>query len=164
VPARRRTPATRVAVALGSNLGDRSAHLDWAIAALAVHLTELRTSPYEETAPVEVPDHQPDYLNAVAVGRTDLEPHALLDVLLGLEAARGRTRAGLRAARPLDLDLVLYGDRVIDDRRLQVPHPRFLDRSFVLGPLAALAPRWREPVSGRTLAALWRARRPAGSS
>jgi 2-amino-4-hydroxy-6-hydroxymethyldihydropteridine diphosphokinase len=59
---------------------------------------------------------------------------------------------------------VLYGDRVIDDRRLQVPHPRFMDRPFVLGPLATLAPRWREPVSGRTLAGLWRARRPAGSS
>lgn len=164
MPAGRRTPATRVAIALGSNLGDRAAHLDWAIAALAQHLTELRTSPYEETAPVEVPDHQPDYLNAVAVGRTRLDPHALLDVLLGLEAARGRTRVGERAARTLDLDLVLYGDRVIDNRRLQVPHPRFLDRPFVLGPLAALAPRWREPVSGRTLAALWKARRPAGSS
>ena len=164
MPARRRTPATRVAIALGSNLGDRTAHLDWAIAALGAHLTELRISPFQETAPVEVPDRQPDYLNAVAVGRTRLEPHALLDVLLGLEAARGRTRAGVRSARTLDLDLVLYGDRVIDDPRLQVPHPRFLARPFVLGPLAALAPRWREPVSGRTLAGLWRARRPAGSS
>ncbi len=123
MPAGRRTPATRVAIALGSNLGDRAAHLDWAIAALAQHLTELRTSPYEETAPVEVPDHQPDYLNAVAVGRTRLDPHALLDVLLGLEAARGRTRVGERAARTLDLDLVLYGDRVIDDRPPAGPAP-----------------------------------------
>ena len=164
MPARRRTPATRVAIALGSNLGDRAAHLDWAIAALGAHLSELQASPYEETAPVEVADHQPDYLNAVAVGRTRLDPHALLDVLLGLEAARGRTRPGRRAARTLDLDLVLYGDRVIDEPRLQVPHPRFVDRPFVLGPLAALAPRWREPVSGRTLAGLWQARRPARSS
>ena len=103
-----------------------------------------------------MPDAQPDYLNAVAIGRTTLAPHALLEMLLGLEAARGRTRPGRRSARTLDLDLILYGDRQIDDDRLTVPHPRYLDRPFVLEPLARLAPRWRDPVSGRTLASLAR--------
>ncbi len=92
----------------------------------------------------------------MAVGRTTLEPHALLDVLLGLEAARGRTRPGDKAARTLDLDLVLYGNRQIRDARLVIPHPRYRDRGFVLGPLARLAPRWRDPVTGRTLANLAR--------
>jgi 2-amino-4-hydroxy-6-hydroxymethyldihydropteridine diphosphokinase len=153
---RRRPAGERVAIALGSNLGDRAAHLTWALAALGDHLTDLRASPFEETAPVEVPDAQPDYLNAVAVGRTTLAPHALLEVLLGLEAARGRTRPGRRAARTLDLDLILFGDRQIDEDRLTVPHPRYLERPFVLGPLARLAPRWRDPVTRRTLASLAR--------
>ncbi|MGE0359700.1 MAG: 2-amino-4-hydroxy-6-hydroxymethyldihydropteridine diphosphokinase [Vicinamibacterales bacterium] len=153
---------TRVAIALGSNLGDRAAHLQWALLQLRAVIRGLEASPFEETAPVEVSDVQPDYLNAVAVGRTSLAPEALLDVLLGLETARGRVRPGPRAARTLDLDLVLYGDRVIDTPRLRVPHPRFADRPFVLGPLARLAPRWRDPRSGLSLAALWRRQRPAG--
>jgi 2-amino-4-hydroxy-6-hydroxymethyldihydropteridine diphosphokinase len=155
-------PRTRVAVALGSNLGDRTAHLAWAVDALATVLSDLRVSPLLNTAPVDVPDDQPDYLNAVVVGRTTLPPRALLDQLLAFEAARGRVRPGLRSARTLDLDLVLYGTRVIDEPGLQVPHPRFRERDFVLGPLAALAPRWRDPVSGQTLAALWRTRRLPG--
>jgi 2-amino-4-hydroxy-6-hydroxymethyldihydropteridine diphosphokinase len=157
---RRRAAGERVAIALGSNLGDRAAHLRWAVEALGAHLTDLRVSPFVETAPHDVPDQQPDYLNAVAVGRTRLAPHALLDVLLALEAARGRTRPGPRAARTLDLDLVLYGNLTIGDERLEVPHPRYRDREFVLGPLAQLAPRWRDPATGRTLAALRNDRRP----
>jgi 2-amino-4-hydroxy-6-hydroxymethyldihydropteridine diphosphokinase len=160
----RRASGERVAIALGSNLGDRAAHLRWALEALAASIDGLRASPLVATAPVEVPDSQPDYLNAVAIGRTMLGPHALLDVLLALEAARGRGRHGWHAARTLDLDLVLYGDAVIHDARLDVPHPRYLDRAFVLGPLAVLAPRWRDPRSGRTLAALWKEKRPAGAS
>ncbi len=160
----RRASRERVAIALGSNLGDRDAHLHWAIAALAASIDDLRASPLLTTAPVDVPDPQPDYLNAVAIGRTALGPHALLDVLLALEAARGRVRNSWHAARTLDLDLVLYGDAVIHDAQLDVPHLRYLDRPFVLGPLAALAPRWRDPRSGRTLASLWKEKRPAGAS
>lgn len=152
----------RVAVALGSNLGDRAAHLTWALGELAAVLTDLRPSPFLNTAPHEVPDPQPDYLNAVAVAHTTLAPGALLDRLLQLEVARGRVRPGVRAARTLDLDLILYGNRVIEEPGLQVPHPRFRERDFVLGPLAALAPRWRDPVSGQTLSALWRTRRLPG--
>jgi 2-amino-4-hydroxy-6-hydroxymethyldihydropteridine diphosphokinase len=159
VPAAGRRPAgVRVAVALGSNLGDRAGHLAWALDRLREHLDDLRVSPARETAPHDVPDAQPDYLNAVAVGRTRLDAHGLLQQLLAIETARGRTRPGVRAARTLDLDLILYGDRVIDDDALTVPHPRFRERPFVLGPLADLVPRWRDPVTGRTLAALWRER------
>ena len=156
------TAAVRVAVALGSNLGDRQAHLAWAVDSLAAVLTDLRQSPFQNTAPQGVADAQPDYLNAVIVGETTLGPRALLDTLLRLEAERGRARLGFRAARTLDLDLILYGDRVIHEPELQVPHPRFRERDFVLGPLAALAPRWRDPVGGQTLAALWRTRRLPG--
>ncbi|MGD9903995.1 MAG: 2-amino-4-hydroxy-6-hydroxymethyldihydropteridine diphosphokinase [Vicinamibacterales bacterium] len=159
MPAGPRPAATPVAIALGSNLGDRTAHLSWAVAALGERLDALRVSPFEETAPVDVPDVQPPYLNAVAVGWTRLAPEALLDELLALETARGRTRSGVRAARTLDLDLILYGDLIIDTPRLRVPHPRFVDRPFVLGPLAGLAPDWRDPRSRRTLASLWDARR-----
>lgn len=152
----------RVAVALGSNLGDRVAHLTWALGALGAVLTDLRHSPLSNTAPQGVPDPQPDYLNAVAVGDTTLGPRALLECLLQFEVARGRVRPGVRAARTLDLDLILYGNRIIDEPGLQVPHARFRERDFVLGPLAALAPRWRDPVGGQTLAALWRTRRLPG--
>lgn len=160
MPAAGPPPAVRVAVALGSNLGDRAAHLAWAVSRLRVLLEDLRVSPIEETAPHDVPDQQPDYLNAVAVGHSRLGAAALLDALLALERQRGRTRPGLRAARTLDLDLVLYGNDVIEQPRLTVPHPRFRERPFVLAPLARLAPRWRDPVTGHTLAALWRTHRP----
>jgi 2-amino-4-hydroxy-6-hydroxymethyldihydropteridine diphosphokinase len=161
--ARRRAAGERVALALGSNLGDRAEHLAWALEALAVSVNDLQASPVEETVAVDVPAPQPAYLNAVAVGRTTLGPHALLDLLLALELKRGRTRPGWHAPRTLDLDLVLYGDAVIHDARLDVPHPRLCERPFVLGPLARLTPRWRDPRSGRTLADLWREHRPAAA-
>jgi len=161
-PARPATTPVRVAVALGSNLGDRAGHLAWACESLARLLAGFRCSPLENTAPLDVPDLQPDYLNAVAVGRTTLAPRALLEALLRLEVERGRTRPGARAARTLDLDLILYGNLVIDEPGLQVPHPRYRERDFVLGPLAMLAPRWRDPLARETMAALWRARRLPG--
>lgn len=160
---RERPPTpVRVAVALGSNLGDRAAHLAWATDQLSRLLIDLRSSPPVETSPVDVEGEQPDYLNAVAVGRTSLRPHDLLRRLLALEQQRGRRREGTRSPRTLDLDLILYGTLVVADEHLQVPHPRFRERDFVLAPLAALAPRWRDPVGGETLAALWRQRRLTG--
>ena len=156
--ASRPTRLVRVAVALGSNLGDRTGHLHWAVAELSRVIDGARVSAHEVTAPFDVPDSQPDYVNAVLVGRTPLSARALLDTLLALEQLRGRTRPGLRAARTLDLDLILYGDHVIDEPGLTVPHPRFRERPFVLGPLAAMVPRWRDPVTGHSMAALWRRR------
>lgn len=152
----RRAAPTRVAIALGSNLGDRRGHLRWAARRLRDLVDELVVSSFEDTAPVEVEDTQPRYLNAVAVGWTTLGPDTLLQGLLDLERQRGRVRTSRRqkAPRPLDLDLILYGSRVIETPDLRVPHPRFRDRAFVLRPLATLAPRWRDPVTGKTLSAL----------
>ena len=146
--------ATLVAIALGSNLGDRRAHLEWAFGQLRQRLTDVRTSSIIETDPVEVPDVQPPYLNAAVTGWTDLDPAQLVEVLLGLEHERGRSRLTPRAARTLDLDLILYGDRIVRAPGVQVPHPRFRDRLFVLQPLAEIAPDLCDPVTGRTVATL----------
>ena len=128
--------ATRVAIALGSNLGDRHAHLAFAIARLRKILTDVRVSSIHETAPEGVDEPQPDYLNAVVAGTTTLGPHELLEALLAIERERGRTRVSFRASRTLDLDLILYGDEVIDTPELTVPHPRYKERQFVTKPLA----------------------------
>jgi 2-amino-4-hydroxy-6-hydroxymethyldihydropteridine diphosphokinase len=136
---------TRVAIALGSNLGDRRAHLQFAISRLRKILTDVRVSSIHETAPEGVDGPQPDYLNAVVAGFTTLSPIALLHVLLAIERERGRTRPSLRASRTLDLDLILYGDEVIDTPELTVPHPRYLERKFVTEPLEEV---WGEDESG----------------
>jgi 2-amino-4-hydroxy-6-hydroxymethyldihydropteridine diphosphokinase len=138
----------RVAIALGSNLGDREGHLAWAIARLRGPLTNLRASTFIETEPVGVPDAQPAYLNAAVVGETSTSPRDLIRLLLELEQQRGRTRTGLRSARTLDLDLILYGDLTLDEPDIVVPHPRFRERPFVLQPLAEIAPDWIDPVTG----------------
>ena len=146
-----------VVIALGSNLGDRRAHLEFAVERLSSILHSVRVSSVEETEPFDVPDAQPPYLNAVVVGETEVEPDALLQQLLAIERARGRERPSVRAARTLDLDLILYGDSIIDTAQLKVPHPRFRERAFVLGPLKEIAPDMRDPVTGRTVAELWKA-------
>jgi 2-amino-4-hydroxy-6-hydroxymethyldihydropteridine diphosphokinase len=144
----------RVAVALGSNVGDRSAHLDFATFRLAGFLDGLRVSSYLDSAPVDVSGEQPDFLNAAAIGHTALPPRELLRALLAIESERGRDRPFHHAPRTLDLDLVLFGDRIIDEPGLIVPHPRFRDRAFVLGPLAEIAPDFVDPVTGRTVGEL----------
>lgn len=145
-----------VAVALGSNLGDRAAHLDWAVEQLARRLAHLRVSSYVDTEPVGVTDAQPRYLNAVAVGETQDDPDVLLAWLLRLEAERGRRRTTPLAPRTLDLDLILYGDRIIDRPGVIVPHPRFRERRFVLEPLAEIAPDLIDPVTGQRVDELLR--------
>ena len=141
----------RVAIAIGSNLGDRHGHLQWAVGQLGDILHRLRASTFIETAPVDVPDPQPPYLNAAVVGETTLEPKELLEVLLSLERERGRERLTPRAARTLDLDIILFGDYVIDAPNLVIPHPRFRERRFVLEPLAQVAGEWLDPASGKTV-------------
>jgi 2-amino-4-hydroxy-6-hydroxymethyldihydropteridine diphosphokinase len=138
------------AVSLGSNLGDRRAHLDYAVSRLRTLFTNLRVSRYQATDPVGVPDHQPLFLNAAAVGETALGPRDLLDALLAIERERGRERPFPGAARTLDLDLVLYGSLVTDEPGLIVPHPRFRERLFVLDPLAEIGPDLVDPATGQT--------------
>ena len=142
------------AVSLGSNLGDRRAHLDYAVSRLGTLFADLRVSRYQDTDPVGVPDHQPLFLNAAAVGDTALGARDLLDALLAIERERGRERPFPGAARTLDLDLVLYGSLVTDEPGLIVPHPRFRERLFVLGPLAGIAPDLVDPVTGSSVAEL----------
>jgi len=147
-----------VAVALGSNLGDRQANLDFAIARLREFLSDLRVSTFINSPPFDVPDTQPDYLNAVVVGETSLSAEDVLARLLAIERERGRVRPSVRAARTLDLDLILYGDQIIRTGTLDVPHPRFRERAFVLGPLAEIAPGMVDPVTGKTIQELARER------
>ncbi len=144
-----RTVARRAAVAFGSNLGDRHAALAFAAHRLAPLLAPLIVSDPVETEPVgDGAAGQPLYLNAVFVGEATLDAPALLDALLSIECAWGRERPFPGAPRTLDLDLILLGDVVIDSTGLQVPHPRFRERFFVLGPLAEVAPDVVDPVSG----------------
>ena len=146
--------STLVAVGLGSNLGLREAHLRFASERLATLLTDLRVSSTYETAPVDVPDLQPPFLNAAAIGETALGARDLLAALLAIEREGGRERRFPRAARTLDLDLLLFGDDVRHEPSLTVPHPRFRERRFVLEPLAEIAPDLRDPVTSLTIAEL----------
>jgi 2-amino-4-hydroxy-6-hydroxymethyldihydropteridine diphosphokinase len=147
-----------VAIALGSNLGNRDAAIAFAIDQLSALVSNLRASEIIETWPVgEGTEHQNLYLNAVAVGETDLSARELLDALLAIEQGYGRERSAVNAARTLDLDLILLGDRVVVEPGLEVPHPRFRERFFVLGPLAEVAPDMLDPVSGMTVGQLLRA-------
>ena len=141
----------RAAVALGSNLGDRSAHLDFARRRLAVLLQNCRFSSIFETAPVDVPGPSSPFLNAAAVGDVTCSPRELLEGLLAIERERGRERPFTNAPRTLDLDLILFGDLVVAEPGLRVPHPRFRERRFVLEPLAEVAPDMIDPVTGRTV-------------
>jgi 2-amino-4-hydroxy-6-hydroxymethyldihydropteridine diphosphokinase len=145
----------RVAIALGSNLGDREQHLHQAIAAIAPVVSDLRVSAFHETEPQGV-GPQPRFLNAALTGETGLSARELLDTLLAIERQYGRMRPHPGAPRTLDLDLILHADNVIDEEGLIVPHPRFRQRRFVLEPLAEIAADWRDPVTGRTVDELLR--------
>jgi 2-amino-4-hydroxy-6-hydroxymethyldihydropteridine diphosphokinase len=126
----------KAAVALGSNLAEPEAQVERGfeeIAALPQTRLVARSKLYR-TAPVGYID-QPDFINACAVVETALEPRALLDALLAVEAKHGRVRDMPNGPRTLDLDIVLYGDRAIDEPGLRVPHPRAHERAFVLVPL-----------------------------
>lgn len=152
-PAPSPQPLVWVAITLGSNLGDRKAHLDFAADRLRALLVGAVMSSIIETDPVGVAP-QPPFLNAAIAGHTDLTARALLDALFAFERARGRDRPHAGAPRTLDLDLVLYGAERIDEPGLQVPHPRFRERRFVLEPLASIAPDMRDPVTGLTVGEL----------
>lgn len=147
----------RAVVAIGSNLGDRAAALAFAESRLNDLLEGLVVSAAVETEPEgDGVEGQSLYLNAVATGDTRLGARALLDALLAIEADFGRTRSVPNAARTLDLDLILLGDEVIHEQGLDVPHPRFRDRFFVLGPLTEIAPGLVDPESGESVVDLLR--------
>lgn len=145
------------AIALGSNLGDSAAILDAAVRQLdeSDGITVEAVSPSIETEPVG-PIEQGAFLNAACVVSTVRSPRQLLNRLLEIEADHGRIRsdAAKWGPRMLDLDLLLYDDRIVDEPGLIVPHPRMAERRFVLEPLAAIAPDWVHPVFGRSVQSL----------
>lgn len=145
----------RAYVGVGSNLGDRWANLAFAARALRAEprVVLLRASRVWDTAPVGPP--QPRYLNAVLEVEAEGPARALLDALLRTERAAGRRRGAARwTARTLDLDLLLFGDEVVDEPGLVVPHPAMTSRRFVLAPLAELCPERTVPGTGHTVAEL----------
>lgn len=136
---------------LGSNLGDREAQLRAAIAALGQReVTVRKSASLYATEPRDF-ERQPWFLNTVIEVRTLLEPEALLQECLEIEKAAGRVRDKTRGPRPIDIDILLYKDRLINQPNLIVPHPRFRERRFVLIPLAELVPDLSDPVCGLTM-------------
>jgi len=146
----------KVFIGIGSNEGDRRATIERAVALLRLRSgIEVRAvSSLAETDPVGGPPGQGRFLNAAAELATALEPEALLDVLQGIEHQLGRRRTVRWGPRTLDLDVLLWDDRVIANGRLRVPHPRLRERRFVLEPLAEIAPGAVDPVTGRTVGEL----------
>ena len=129
----------KAVIALGSNLGNREATLDFAVSRLSEHLSHIKISSYIETDPVGGPE-QPKYLNAVAVGETTHTAETLLKELQKIENEAGRTREVRWGARTLDLDIIMFGDVVSNDPTLTLPHPRAHERAFVLAPWLEVDP------------------------
>lgn len=162
---------TRAAIGLGSNLGDRATHLRRAGRAISERIgPAVASSSLWETAPMGGPE-QGSYLNAVVVVETELSPEAVLQHLLEIEREHGRERRERWGPRTLDLDLLVYGDGVIDRPGLTVPHPRLHERRFVLEPLVEAWPELRLPdgtaavdllpaVAGQDVVRLGRSARP----
>ena len=150
----------RVLLGLGSNLGDRDANLVAALDRLEEEnaLSVVAMSKVRTTSPVGGPP-QPDYRNAAALAETHLPPRKLLAAMQRAEEHVGRRSADLRrqqggerwGPREVDVDLLLYGDEVIDEPDLVVPHPRMAERRFVLEPAAEIAPEMRHPVLGKSM-------------
>lgn len=139
-----------VYLSLGSNVGDRAANLQTAIERIAALGEILATSSFYETEPVEVSGH-PWYLNCAIVLRTKKMPKQLIGSLLCIEQEMGRRRSQEKTPRKIDIDILLFGNSVIDSKELTVPHPEMHHRRFVLEPLAEIAPEVRHPVFKRTI-------------
>jgi 2-amino-4-hydroxy-6-hydroxymethyldihydropteridine diphosphokinase len=140
-------------IALGSNIGDREANLRLAIKAVGRYGTLTSLSSVYETEPMYEED-QGWFLNCVLTLDTQLGPRALLDALQSVEAEMGRVRGKRNGPRLIDLDILFYGDSVILEPGMEIPHPRIAERLFVLAPLADLAPGRVHPVLGKTVAEL----------
>ena len=147
---------TLALISLGSNLGDRKAHLDFAVAALSItSAVEVKcVSAYHQTTPVGGPDGQGLFLNAALLLETTKEPLDLLDSLNAVEHQAGRVRSQHWGERTLDLDLLLFGNQYIDTPRLQVPHPLMALRRFVLAPATEIAPNVTHALTRKTILTL----------
>lgn len=138
----------KVVIALGANLGDPSKQISLAVDSLRDIMTVTALSALYETEPFDVPDEQPMYINAVALGDCALEPRDLMNQLLAIENDLGRQRAFAKAARTIDLDLIDYGGYVMESDELTLPHPRAHLRRFVLEPWFEIEPDGILPGKG----------------
>jgi 2-amino-4-hydroxy-6-hydroxymethyldihydropteridine diphosphokinase len=143
----------RAFLSLGSNLGPRERNLDAAVRALSGFLEDVRRSSIYESRPMYV-EQQPKFLNMVVSGLCALQPGELLDRILSLEVRLGRDRDNFtpKGPRIIDIDILLFGCRIVEQEGLRIPHPRLKERQFVLIPLLELAPDLEDPVSNRPLA------------
>ena len=140
---------TEAFLGLGSNLGDREGNLRRAVELLPSYgVTVVELSPVYDTAPVDTPPGSGRFFNAVCRVETALPPQTLLRAVKGLESALGRLSGRRNAPRTIDIDILLYGDEVVDTPEVTIPHPRFASRAFVLTPLADIAPDAVHPVLG----------------
>jgi 2-amino-4-hydroxy-6-hydroxymethyldihydropteridine diphosphokinase len=136
-------------LSLGSNLGDRAANLREALTQLEAAGRLLAVSAFYETQPVDLPD-QPWFLNCVVAIETGKTPRELLNFALQIEAAMGRLRLREKGSRKIDIDVVLFGDRIVDEPGLKIPHPAMHQRRFVLEPLVEIAPEVSHPELKKT--------------
>ncbi|MBI2918143.1 MAG: 2-amino-4-hydroxy-6-hydroxymethyldihydropteridine diphosphokinase [Chloroflexi bacterium] len=143
-----------VYLGLGSNLGDRETNLKEGVQRLAPEVLVEAASSLYETEPVGYKD-QPWFLNAVVRARTELAPQTLLARCQRVEQALGRRPSFSNAPRPLDIDILLYNELVLNTPDLVIPHPRLPERAFVLIPLNEIAASLRHPVLGATVSELW---------
>jgi 2-amino-4-hydroxy-6-hydroxymethyldihydropteridine diphosphokinase len=143
-----------VAIALGSNLGNRRRFLRQAVHRMEAVVHVVRVSSIFETDPVEAPPDSPCFLNAVVAGVTTLAPVQLLAALQQIERQIGRRRGAFHSPRVIDLDLILYDACMVRSPALTIPHPRFREREFVLAPLRELGLNWRDPQTGVRIAEL----------
>jgi 2-amino-4-hydroxy-6-hydroxymethyldihydropteridine diphosphokinase len=141
--------ASSVALALGANVGDRLGMLRAAVAGLASYVNVTTVSPIYETAPAYVTD-QPFFLNAVILAKTKLEPLALLWSVKQLETELGRTPTFRYGPRAIDIDILFHGEHIVASPELTLPHPRMVEREFVLRPLADVEKNWKHPQTGYT--------------
>lgn len=149
-------------LSLGSNLGNRVKNLSDVLQRLAMAGTVQAVSSLYETEPVDVTD-QPWFVNCVVALETDLPPRDLLKTLLGIEHAMGRQRTRAKGPRTIDIDILMYGESVVDEPGLQIPHPAMHQRRFVLEPMVEVAPDVVHPLFKKTMRELLAAL-PAGQS
>ena len=143
------TEAVKVYLGLGSNMGDRQENLDKALEYLSQRLRMGKVSSIYDTEPVGNAN-QPRFLNMVCQAYTRLAPEGLLALAKGIESKMGRTgKSG--SPRPIDIDILLCGEQVVETPELIIPHPKMMERGFVLIPLAEIAPDAVHPVSGKTV-------------